>query len=326
MHYRPSLVVASAAVICGTVLAACGGSSTSTTETTAAVSTVAETVAPETTAAPASSAVETTVATASTEPAEFDGPSFPETVAPALAPYDALIGASPDSPDVRAVLSALGDDVPLPAGLTVNGIGHRLSKDFGELRDEQSASFNEYLDKAQLEAFGKSVGNGWKQASIASSRSLTTLLLTHTDGRRLVFVSDSEALPSGSGRAPLQMEVFTTTPPDAAPAWFASLPSLRDGEVVEYTEASGRISDNLVGSGQFVLVRWRYPTTQLDALNAYLASGVVQTSGFSYDKDTFNGFEALVDVANGDWKGTVLIGNANIDGVDYYDLVWSLSR
>jgi|GEM_PF-1734587 len=322
MRHRPSIILSSAAVVCGTFLAACGGSSEPASETTVAETTVA----PETTAAPATTTVDTTVAPTTAAPAEFDGPSFPETVTPALTPYDAVIGASPDSPDVKALVSALADDVPLPAGLTVNGIGHRLTKDFGEPKDRQSVSFNEYLDKAQLEAFGASVGNGWKQASIAVSGSLTTLLLTHTDGRRVVFVSDSEAAASGTGRAPLQMELSTPTLPAAPPAWFASLPALQGGEVVEYTEASGRVTDNLAGTGHFVLVRWRYPATELDALNAYLTSGVVQSAGFSYDADTFNGFEALVDVANGEWKGSVLIGDASVDGVEYYDLLWSLSR
>lgn len=154
------------------------------------------------------------------------------------------------------MLSALGEDVPLPTGLLINGIGHRWGKEFGAIKDAQSASFDQFLDKAQFKTFGAAVPSGWKQASSARSGSLTTLLLTHTDGHRVVFVSD----------------------------------------------LSG------------------------DALKAYLTSGVVQSAGFTYDKDTFNGFEALVDIAIGNWTGTVLVGSASIDGVEYQDLVWALHR
>lgn len=320
MHHRPYTTLLAAVVLSGTALAACGGSSESAVEPT-----IAATTMPDTTLAPTSTEVATTVAT-TTAPAAFDGPSFTETVTPVLAPYSATIGASPDSPNVRALLSAFGDDIPLPPGLTLNGIGHQWTKEFGKLEDAQSVSFGQFLDGEQLKAFGASVSNGWKQASFATSGSLTTLLLTHTDGRRVAFVSDSESSTSGTGRAPLEMSLSTDGTTTAEPGWIASLPGLPGGELVEYIESSGRISDNLVGAGEYVLVRWRYAASQLDALNAYLTSGVVQSAGFSFDTDMFNGFEALVDVTNGDWKGTVLIGGASIDGVEYYDPVWSLGR
>jgi hypothetical protein len=207
----------------------------------------------------------------------------------------------------------------------VNGIGHFWSLQFGEQKDDQSVSFDQFLDGAQLEAFGGSVPEGWKQASLATSGSLTTLLITHTDGRRVVLVSDSDAKSPGTGRAPLELELSTNTAPASTPAWIASLPALAGGELVEYAEASGRVQNNAAGAGEYVLVRWRYPAAQLDALKAYLESGVVQSAGFSYDADTFNGFESLVDITIGDWTGSVLIGSASIDGVEYYDLVWSLS-
>jgi len=321
MRHRPYIALLAAAALSGTALAACGGKSDSSEPST----TPLVTEAPETTAAPVSTEAPTTVAD-TTAPAEFDGPSFLDVIEPALAPYNAVLGSAPDAAEVRALLSALGEDVPLPTGLTLNGIGHRWSKEFGEVKDSQSASFDQFLDGTQLEAFGASVPSGWKQASLATSGSLTTLLLTHTDGRRVVLVSDSESAATGTGRAPLELSLSTATQPSEKPAWIASLPALPGGELVEYVEASGRIMDNLMGGGQYVQVRWRYPASQLDALNAYLTSGVVQSAGFGYDKDTFNGFEALVDISIGDWTGTVLIGNASVDGVEYQDLVWSLNR
>ena len=318
MRHRPSLFLFVTTGMLGIALSACGGSSTAKV-----TSTSLEPAAETTVAAPSTEVTTTTPAT--TTPATFDGPSFLEVIDPALAPYNAVLGAAPDSPSVRSVLSALGEDVPLPAGLTVNGVGHQWTLEFGETKDDQTLSFNEFLDGPALEAFGAAVPTGWKQASFATSGSLTTLLITHTDGRRVVLVSDSEAQNPGTGRAPLELQLSTAATPGSTPAWIASLPALAGGELVEYIEASGRIQDNGAGAGQYVLVRWRYPATQLDSLKAYLESGVVQSAGFGYDVDTFNGFESLVAVTIGDWTGSVLIGNASIDGVEYYDLVWSLS-
>lgn len=320
MHHRPYVSLLAAAALSSSVLVACGGGSGSTSTVAPATSEPTAT----TEAAPSTEASTTVASTAA--PAQFDGPSFLEVIEPAVAPYTAALGLAPGSQEVRALLSALGEDVPLPPGLLLNGIGHRWVKEFGATKDSQSASFDQFLDKAQLEAFGAAVPNGWKQASSATSGSLTTLLITHSDGRRVVFVSDSDASVSGSGRAPLELSLSTDSASNEQPAWIASLPALPGGELVEYIEASGRIMDNLVGTGEYVLARWRYPATQLDALKAYLTSGVVQSAGFTYDKDTFNGFEALVDIAIGNWTGTVLIGTASIDGVEYQDLVWALNR
>ena len=325
MHHRPYVSLLAAAALSTSVLVACGGGSGSTSTVAPATSepTATTEAAPST---EASTTVASTTVASTAAPAEFDGPSFLEVIEPAVAPYTAALGLAPGSQEVRTLLSALGEDVPLPPGLLLNGIGHRWVKEFGATKDAQSASFDQFLSKAQLEAFGAAVPSGWKQASSATSGSLTTLLLTHTDGRRVVFVSDSDASVNGTGRAPLELSLSTDNPSSEQPAWIASLPALPGGELVEYIEASGRIMDNLVGAGEYVLVRWRYPATQLDALKAYLMSGVVQSAGFTYDKDTFNGFEALVDIAIGNWTGTVLIGTASIDGVEYQDLVWALHR
>lgn len=321
VHHRPYISLLATAALSSVLLVACGGGTGSNSTTTAP----ATTDAAVTTEVAQSTLASTTVASTSA-PVEFDGPSFLDVIEPVVAPYTAALGLAPESADVRALLSALGEDVPVPAGLLINGIGHRWVKEFGATKDAQSASFDQFLDKAQLETFGAAVPSGWKQASSATSGSLTTLLLTHTDGRRVVLVSDSDASVSGTGRAPLELSLSTDNPSSEQPTWIASLPALSGGELVEYIEASGRIMDNLVGAGEYVLVRWRYPATQLDALKAYLTSGVVQSAGFTYDKDTFNGFEALVDIAIGNWTGTVLIGTASIDGVEYQDLVWALHR
>lgn len=318
-HSSRSLLVAG--LIGALTLTACGGSSDdSAADTTSA--TTAETVAPSTTA-PDTTVAETDAPT-TLPPAPFEGPGFVETVEPVLAPYMAAIGQPGTAATVASLLPAVTPDVPMPANLTLTGVGRSWEQsDPTTVEDTQSMAFGEGLDSAALEAFGATAGADWRAASFATSGSLSTLLLTHTDGRRAVYVAESD--PAGT-YAPLGLEVEPSAATIAAPVWAAALPALEGGTLIDVTEAAGRVQSNLFGTEQFVAIRWRYAASELDALRTYLESGVVQSAGFTYDVDVFNGFENMVDVTIGDWSGTVIIGEANIDGETFYDLVWSLGR
>ena len=304
------------------VLTACGGSSDES-----AVTVGDTTAAPDTTGA-ATTAPDTTVAETepptTLPPAPFDGPGFVETVEPALAPYVSTIGQPGTAASVTALLPAIAPDVAFPTGLTIIGAGRSWEQsDPTSVEDTQALAFAEGLDSAALEAFGATAGADWRAASFATSGSLSTLLLTHADGRRAVYVAESD--PAGM-YAPLGLEVEPSAASMVAPAWGAALPALEGGVLIDVTEAAGRVQSNLLGTEQFVAIRWRYPASELDALREYLESGVVQSAGFTYDVDVFNGFENMVDVTIGDWAGTVIIGEATIDGETFYDLVWSLGR
>ena len=299
---------------------ACGGASDE-----AAVDTTTETAE---TVAPSSSAPDTTVAVTDAPttlpPAPFGGPAFVETVEPALAPYTAAIGQAGDASSVATLLPAVTPDLPLPANLTLTGVGRDWEQsDATTVEDTQSMAFAEGLDSAALEAFGATASGDWKAASFATSGSLSTLLLTHADGRRASYVAEADAAGT---RAPLELQVEPSTATIAAPVWAASLPALEGGTLIDYTEAAGRVQSNVFGTEQFVAIRWRYAASDLEALQAYLESGVVQSAGFTYDVDLFNGFQNMVDVTIGDWSGTVIIGEAEIDGETFYDLVWALGR
>lgn len=317
---HPMRSLSALACIAALTVTACGGSSDDAAIDTTA--TTAETVATS------SSIPDTTVAVTdapTTLPAApFGGPAFVETVEPALAPYTAAIGQAGDASSVAMLLPAVTPDLPLPANLTLTGVGRTWEQsDATTVEDTQSMAFAEGLDSAALEAFGATAGGDWKAASFATSGSLSTLLLTHTDGRRASFVAEADIAGT---RAPLELEVEPSAAAIAAPAWAASLPTLEGGTLIDYTEAAGRVQSNLFGVEQFVAIRWRYSAADLEALQAYLESGVVQSAGFTYDVDLFNGFQNMVDVTIGAWSGTVIIGEANIDGETFYDLVWSLGR
>lgn len=325
-----------AGVFASLVLAACGGGdepdgAASTTDaapvTTAAPAdpTTVGTEAPATsdTVAAVDTSVEVTVPSAT-----FDGPVFVDVVDTALAPYAALIGQPAALEALATALPAVLPDTPLPAGLTIAGAGRDLELwGPGDVVEEQKASFAELLTVTDLEAFATALPAGWRQASVSTSGSLATLLLTNeSDPRRVVYSSDSESTPDGS--PPLELNV---DPGDTVeipqPAWLASLPALAGGELVEVQEGIGTVNFlGVPGRNGYVLARWRYPVDAIDDLNAFLESGVVQAAGFTYDLDLFNGFENLVEVTAGDWTGSVLIGSASMNDQEFYDLVWSLTR
>lgn len=324
-----------AGVFASLVLAACGGGdeggATATTE--AAPATTAAPADPMTaaTSAPASSeapmSVDTTVA-ATVPSASFDGPLFVDVIDDALAPYTALIGQPAAVEALATALPAVLPDTPIPAGLTIAGAGRDLEVwGPGDVVEDQKASFAELLGVAELEAFGAAPPAGWRQASVSTSGSLATLLLTaESDPRRVVYSSDSESTPGG--RPPLELNL---DPGDTAdipqPAWLASLPALEGGVLVELQEGVGTVNFlGVPGGNGYVLARWRYPVDAIDDLNAFLESGVVQAAGFTYDLDLFNGFENLVEVTAGEWAGSVLIGSGAMGDEEFYDLVWSLSR
>jgi hypothetical protein len=327
-------------VLASLTLAACGGGDEPTAGT-ASATTEAATVATETPATDAPAATDTTVAAtdpadtaadttaAATVPsADFDGPVFVDVIDAALAPYAALIGQPASVEALATALPAVLPDTPLPAGLTIAGAGIDVELWApGDVVEEQKASFAELLDVTQLEAFAAAPPAGWRQASVSTSGSLATVLMTNeADPRRVVYTSDSESTPDGRPSLELNLD-----PGDTAdlpqPAWLASLPALEGGELVEVQEGIGTVNFfGVPGRNGWVLARWRYPVDAIDDLNAFLESGVVQAAGFTYDLDLFNGFENLVEVTAGDWTGSVLIGSGSAGDEEFYDLVWSLTR
>ncbi len=330
---RRAMVVGVAASV---LLTACGGGDgssgdapsasdgASTTMSSAPASSAPATVEPATSAAETTVAVDTTEQTG--EPAEFDGPLFLDVIDGALAPYAALAGRPATVADLATALPAVAADTPLPAGLTIAGAGRDVERWMdGEVSDEQKASFAEPFAAADLEAFGAAAPAGWRQSSFATSGSLATLLLTpEADPRRVAYTADS-APAEGAPVLELNIDPGEATMPE--PAWLASLPALAGGELVEVQEGIGTVTFfGAPARNGYVLVRWRYPADSLDALTAFLESGVVQSAGFTYDQDLFNGFQSLVEVTAGDWTGSVLIGETSFDDQVFHDLLWSLTR
>lgn len=305
---------------------ACGGSDDSGSDPSPAVTDAGGgDTTPVATDAPTTDAPVATEAP-TTEPggdASFDGPSFVDVIDDALAPYAALVGQPFTAEAVVGALPGVSAGAPVMPGLTIVSAARTMEEwDVASIDDTQLVGAEGVV--GGLEAFGASVSAPWTQSSFATSGSLSTLLLTDGGTGRVSYVEESD--PAGSFRAPVEMAADLTASEIVAPAWVASLPALEGGRVVEYTEAHGLSSENLLAGTDFVLVRFRYAADQIDALNAFLESGVIEAAGFTYDKDMFNGFENMVDVTIGDWSGTVLVGSGSMGDEEFYDLVWSLTR
>lgn len=334
---RPLVV---SALLASLALTGCGGgsgtgsASTEPTETTAA--TPVDTVAP----APSTEVVDTAPATAVAETAApetappetappatavFDGPSFVDVIDGALAPYTSAIGLPADAASVGA-FAPLVADAPVPAGATISGAGRSLDASFGSVEEEQQVGLAPGITGADLEAFGTAAPAGWTQKSMSTSGTIFTLLLTNdADGRRAVYAVQEDT--ANTSYPPFELRVSPTDGTLVEPAWAAALPRREGGELVEVVEGVGDVSVGFAVAGNgYVSARWRYPEASLPDLEAYLESGVVESAGFTFDRDLFNGFQEMVDITAGDWVGTVIIGQATVNDEVFYDLVWTLQR
>ena len=66
---------------------------------------------------------------------------------------------------------------------------------------------------------------------------------------------------------------------------------------------------------------------QLDALMAYIASGVLEEAGFTLvDPDSISFGAAYIDVTAGEWTGQVIVGETMMDDKSFADLTWFLTR
>ena len=302
-------------------------SGTDTTEassiaTTPAASATEAGVPADTTGAPDTTAVADTAPPAT---AVFDGPAFVDVIDGELAPYTGAIGRAADAAGVGAA-APLAADTPLPAAATIAGAGRTLDGTFADVSEEQLVGFDPAIAGTALETFGSAAPAGWTQNSFATSGSLTTLLLTNdADARRAVYVVQDDT--TDTVHPPFELRVSPAVGAMAEPGWAAALPRADGGDLVEVIEGAGAVNVGFgVAGNGYVSARWRYPETALAALEAYLESGVVESAGFTYDRDLFNGFDEMVEVTAGDWAGSVIIGQASMNDEVFYDLVWTLQR
>ncbi len=315
MRLRIALVVP--VLVC---LSACGSGAGSSSETTAPTEVASSSSAPSPTAIESSSA-----APAPTP----DAPDvlFVDVIDDALAPYAALIGQPAAEADLGSVLSLHDGNVPLPAGATIVGAGMSVEEwDDESTYVEQVLGIGEELSPADLEAFGDGAPNGWTYNSISTTDSSSILVMTRDDDDLRIALKVAPKPDPGEPPTEFRLEQETGDVPQ--PAWLASLPVLEGGQLIAVAEGVGEaaIEFRPMGGG-LVSATWRFPADQLDALMAYIASGVLEEAGFTLvDPDSISFGAAYIDVTAGEWTGQVIVGETMMDDKSFADLTWFLTR
>ena len=245
----------------------------------------------------------------------------------ALAPYAALIGQPAAEADLGSVLPLHDGNVPLPEGATIVGAGMSVEEwDDESTYVEQVLGLGEPLTKADLEAFGEGAPNGWTYNSISTTDSSSILVMTRDDDDLRIALKVAPKPEPGEPPTEFTLEQETGEVPQ--PAWLASLPVLEGGQLIAVAEGVGEatIEFRPVGGG-LVSATWRFPVEQLDALMAYIASGVLEEAGFTLvDPDSISFGAAYIDVTAGEWTGQVIVGETMMDDKSFADLTWFLTR
>ena len=340
-------------VACALLAPACGGSSDgsaaeATPESDAGTTPVDSTPVDSTPvdAAPADTEEPTPVDTAaepgagtvsSSGDATWDGEDF---VALAETRMDELATVF-GQPATAASLSAtfvLPDDFPYPVG-TVLGTFHVFDRDLRVtdelvINEERIVGVDGANDAATFDAIADSFevddATRWERSSSQREQLnndlFTALPLDGGESRdRLILRGAFEPEP---GEPPLTFNFEIAAIEIPTPSWQAGLPILEGGEVTSLREGRGLVED----FGQFaadghVELRSFYPIERYDELEAFFASGVIAAAGFEHQDTPFSNFAIRIDVSNGDWAGTVAVGDVNVNNQDIgYELIWSLTR
>ncbi|MFM8774156.1 MAG: hypothetical protein ACKOFP_10055 [Actinomycetota bacterium] len=302
------------------LVAACGSGSDSSTET------MSPSVSTPSSAEPSPTPEET--ASESPSPtAVAPDTLFVDVIDEALAPYEALIGSPAAGADLGSVLPLHDGDVPLPDGATIAGAGTSVREwDDETFYAEQMIGLGEALTKADLEAFGAAAPSGWTYNSLSTTDSSSSLVMTRdADGLRIVMVARPKPEP---GEPPAEFGLEQQTPSLPEPAWLASLPTPEGGTLVAVGEGIGEVDINFTpAAGGLVTATWRYPVEQLDALLDYIASGALESAGFTLvDPDSISFGASYIDVTAGEWTGQVIVGETIFEDSSAAELTWYLTR
>lgn len=181
------------------------------------------------------------------------------------------------------------------------------------------------LSPSDIENFSAALPDDWTLNSVSTSGTLTTLLATHTDRRRLVIVVDQDPPP---GEAPTQVQMETAVDQVTPPPWLTTLPSLEGGEVDRFALGIGGVAVNYVAAGDgLAAATWRYSDDQTEAILGALDGGGFAASGFTVvDPDAIRIGATSRDVTANDWLGEVVVGADTFDGETTTSVSWLLRR
>lgn len=302
---------------------------------TAAPYTVSASTAAPATAAPATPAPADVTADRGSTP--FDGPVFTEAVNVRMDELAVTFGL-PVSADAVVPIFELPADFPYPAG-AITGIFHEYSLDEridGELQveEERHVGIDAPGDATTVDSVLLAVESGpetrWERKSFQRDSFNNDLYTAPPlDGGelndRLVIRGVDAPEPDEPS---LQVRLEQRTADVAVPSWKTSLPTLEGGVLSDVREGLGVVeSFGTVPHGGYIEMREFYDVNRFAELEAFFASGIIESAGFDYEDTPFNNFSIRIDTSSGDWSGTVGVGEIVIDGeLAGYQLIWSLSR
>ncbi|MFK7920041.1 MAG: hypothetical protein AB8G14_18345 [Ilumatobacter sp.] len=267
----------------------------------------------------------------------FDGPLF--TVA-ANARMDqlAVTFGLPVSAEAVLPIFELPADFPYPQG-AITGIFHEYSLDEridGELQveEERHVGIDAPGDATTVDSVLLAVESApetrWERKSFQRDSFNNDLYTAPPlDGGEL---NDRMVIRGVDAPEPdepsLQVRLEQRTADVAVPSWKTSLPTLEGGVLSDVREGLGVVeSFGTIPQGGYIEMREFYDVDRFAELEAFFASGIIESAGFDYEDTPFNNFSIRIDISSGDWSGTVGVGEIVIDGeLAGYQLIWSLSR
>lgn len=326
------------------VSASCGGGSDTASTATA----------PETDAT-----IATTVANApATTPAvdldsSTDGEILEDSVERGSAPWDGAdflsladarmdeLGATfglPATPESVASIFEYPNDFPYPSG-TVLGVFHEYDLDIRvtdeiDIDEERIVGVDGSGSAAALDDLQEVVGAGtvsrWQGASTQRTETNLDLYTAVDDAGSDIkdrLVVRGNPAPE-TGEPYLQFEFEQPAAEIPVPAWQAGLPILDGGRLVGVQEGRGIVeSFGRVAEDGYIELTYQYPLDRFADLEAFFASGIFESAGFTYEDTPFSNFDIRIDVSNGDWVGTVAVGGVSVNGEETaHQLLWSLTR
>jgi len=267
----------------------------------------------------------------------FDGPAFTD-LATARMDELAVAFGLPVTSESLAPVFVLPGDFPFPDGMVV-GVFHEFDLDqrYDDeiwIEEERTVGIAGPGGPTTLDAISLTIeadtSTRWQRAS-SQRDSFNNDLYTAlpVDGGelkdRLVIRAVEEPDP-GAPVLQLTLEQRPTEIP--VPTWKAGLPTLDGGLLTNVREGRGTVEAfGRVPEDGFIEMREYYEIDRFDELEAFFASGIIESAGFTYEDTPFSNFSIRIDVSNDEWAGTVGVGEITIDGELFgYQLVWTLIR
>lgn len=269
--------------------------------------------------------------------APFDGPAFTDLADGRMDELAVTFGLGVTSDNLSSIFE-LPNDFPYPDG-TVIGVFHEFDRDQrydDEIRidEERLVGIDGAGDAAALDALQAileaDTEGRWQGASSQrgdfTNNLYTAPPLDGGDFKDRLVVRGFDEPDIGEPYLLVTLEQHPAEIP--VPSWSAGLPTLDGGLLTAVAEGRGIVvAFGRIPEKGYIEQRTFYEIERFAELEEFMASGIIESAGFTYEDTPFSNFSIRIDVSNQDWEGTVGVGTIDIDGELFgYQLIWSLTR